>query len=161
MKKRLVILPIMLAVSVGIGILAGCTAGNGEATEELTAVEVGEYIGQAVSLDDMKQGDLERLQRLYHIEEGIVEDFVLFTAASNVQADELTIIKFKDRNDADSVLASIERRIEAQSAKFQDYRPEEYYLIEKHVLKTKGRLILFAVSEEADRMAEAFDEALK
>lgn len=158
MMKRL--LTFMLTVSVMAWMLAGCSASNG-ASEELSAAEVGEYIGQAVSLDGMKQRDLEKLQGLYPIEAEKVEDFVLYTSSSNIRADELVIIKVKDANEVDGMLASIQKRIEAQTAKFQDYLPEEYYLIEKHVLKTKGRLILFVVSDGADRIEEAFDKALK
>ncbi|GIQ70404.1 DUF4358 domain-containing protein [Xylanibacillus composti] len=153
-------LPIMLAVSVVAQMLLGCS-GNSGASEELTAVEVGRYIQQAASLDDMKQGDWEKLQKLFHIEAEKVEDFVLYTASSNVKADELAVIKAKDANEVDTLIENIQKRIDAQSVKFQGYRPEEYYLIERHVLKTKGRFILFAVSEEADRMEEVFDEALK
>lgn len=161
MKKRWTMLPILLAVCVGMAIWAGCSNADSEAADKLSAVEVGEYMKQAVSLDDMNPGDLARLLKLYPIEEQMVEDFVLFTAASNVKADELAIIKVKDRNDVDRALESIRQRVEAQAAKFRDYRPEEHNLIEKHVLQAKGRLILFAVSEEAERMEEAFERMLK
>lgn len=153
-------LTFLLTLSVMAWVLAGCSGSSG-ASEELSAAEVGEYIGQAVSLDDMKQREPEKLQEFYPIDAEKVEDYVLYTSSSNLRADELAIIKVKDANEVDGMLASIRKRIEAQSAKFQDYRPEEYYLIEKHVLKTKGRLILFAVSDEAGRIEEAFDEALK
>ncbi|WP_028609138.1 DUF4358 domain-containing protein [Paenibacillus harenae] len=156
--KRL--LTIMLTVSVVAGGLVGCSGGSG-ASEELSAAEVAEHIQQAASLEDMKQGDMGKLQKLYHIEAENVEDFVLYTASSNVKAEELAIIKVKDAIEADNVLENIRQRIEAQKVKFQDYRPVEYFLIEKHVLKTKGRFIVFAVSEEAGRMEDAFDEALK
>lgn len=158
--KRLGLAMIMVAAAVAAGLLAGC-AGSGTASEEHTAADVGEHIRQAVDLDDMLQGDVEKLQKLYRIEAEKVEDFVLFTASSNVKADELAVIKVKDANEVDVILDNIRQRIDAQSAKFQDYRPEEYALVAKHVLKTKGRLILFAVSDEAARIEAAFDEALK
>ncbi|WP_010275508.1 DUF4358 domain-containing protein [Paenibacillus senegalensis] len=156
--KRL--LSIALVSMVVLGVLAGCAGGSG-ASEELSAAEVGERIEQAVSLDDMKQGDLEKLQQLYHIEPEQVDDFVLFTAESNVKADELAIIKVKDANEVDIVLNNIRQRIEAQAAKFQNYRPEEYFLVEKHVLKAQGRFIIFAVTEESARVEEEFGQALK
>lgn len=149
----------LVAVALAIGLLAGCS-GKGDGDEDkLSAADVGERIRQAVSLDDMKQGDEKKLQKLYHIDAGDVEDFVLYTATSNVKADELAVIKVKDEHQVESVKAKILQRIDAQTVKFKDYRPEEYFLIEKHVLKTKGPFILFAVSQEADRMERAFDEA--
>ncbi|MBD2869026.1 DUF4358 domain-containing protein [Paenibacillus arenilitoris] len=157
---------ILLAIAAMTGMLAACSGsgngnGNGESLERLTAAEAGRRIMQTVSLPDMKQGDSEKLEKLYRIEAEVVEDFILYTASSNVKADELAVIKLKDEKDAELVLTNIGQHIEAQIAKFKDYRPEEYALVEKHVLKAKGRFVLFAVSMKADRIERAFDEALR
>ncbi|GIP32142.1 DUF4358 domain-containing protein [Paenibacillus sp. J2TS4] len=147
----------ILAFAVAVGVMAGCSGKENGAADALSAAEVGERIRQAVNLDDMKQGDSSKLSKLYHIDAGEVEDFILYTASSNVKADELAVIKVKDVNQVESVKEKIRQRIEAQTVKFKDYRPDEYFLIEKHVLKTKGPFILLAVSHEADLMERAFD----
>ncbi|MFF2528191.1 DUF4358 domain-containing protein [Brevibacillus sp. NPDC058079] len=153
-------LSVLLMFAIGMGMLVGCS--NDDVTSgELSAAEVGERIQQTVSFQDMKQGDLEKLQKLYQIEAGKVDDFILYTASSNVKADELAVIKVKDASDSENVKEKIQQRIEAQTIKFKDYRPEEYFLIEKHVLKTKGQFILFAVSKEVDQIESVFEEALK
>ncbi len=149
----------VLAFAVAVVVLAGCSGRKDGLGEGLSAGEVGERIQRAVNLEELKQGDMHKLQKLYHIDAGEIEDFVLYTASSNVKADELAVIKTKDANQAESVKENILQRIDALTAKFKDYRPEEYALIEKHVLKTKGPFVLFAVSKEADRMERAFDEA--
>ncbi|MED1917678.1 DUF4358 domain-containing protein [Brevibacillus sp. DP1.3A] len=153
-------LSVLLMFAIGMGMLVGCS--NDDVTSgELSAAEVGERIQQTVSFQDMKQGDLEKLQKMYQIEAGKVDDFILYTASSNVKADELAVIKVKDASDSENVKEKIQQRIEAQTIKFKDYRPEEYFLIEKHVLKTKGQFILFAVSKEVDQIESVFEEALK
>ncbi|GIP58514.1 DUF4358 domain-containing protein [Paenibacillus sp. FSL W8-0186] len=156
--KRLWI--ILLVLSNAAGILAGCT-GDGGASAQLTAAEVGESIRLAAGLPGMKPGDQEKLQKLYHIEPDIVEDFILYTASSNVKADELAVIRVKDADKVGHVLDKVQERIQVQTVKFKDYRPEEYYLLDKHILKAKGRFVLFAVSKEADQMERAFDDILK
>ncbi|RAT94076.1 DUF4358 domain-containing protein [Brevibacillus sp. Leaf182] len=153
-------LSVLLMFAIGMGMLAGCS-GEGGTSEELSAAKVGERIQQTVSFQDMKQRDLEKLQKLYQIEAEKVENFILYTASSNVKADELAVIKVKDASDTENVKEKIQQRIEAQTIKFKDYRPEEYFLIEKHVLKTKGQFVLFAVSKEVDQIESVFDEALK
>ncbi|MCM3140932.1 DUF4358 domain-containing protein [Brevibacillus sp. MER 51] len=153
-------LSVLLMFAIGMGMLAGCSS-DGGTSEELSAAKVGERMQQTVSFHDMKQGDLEKLQKLYHIDAEKVEDFILFTASSNVKAEELAIIKVKDASDTENVTEKIQQRIEAQTIKLKDYRPEEYYLIEKHVLKTKGPFVLFAVSKEVDQIESVFDEAIK
>lgn len=150
-------LAFLFMLAVVIGALAGCS--GKQDGEELSAAAVAERIQRAVNLDEMKQGDRKKLHKLYHLDADEVEDFILYTAASNVKADELAVIKVKDADQAESVKQNILQRIEAQTVKFKDYRPEEYFLIEKHVLKTKGRFVFFAVSKEAAQMEAAFDSA--
>ncbi|WP_142335352.1 DUF4358 domain-containing protein, partial [Bacillus toyonensis] len=52
-------------------------------------------------------------------------------------------------------------RIEKKSKSFKDYLPDEYFLIEKHVLKTKDNYILLAISKDADKIEKTFDKILK
>lgn len=141
-------------------VLTACS-GSGSTVEPLSAAEVGERIVQAVSLPDMKPGDAEKLEKLYRIEAAEIEDFILYVASSNVQADELAVIRFKDAKQADNAREKFAQRIETQAVKFKDYRPEQFFLLEKHVWKAKGRYVLFAVSKEAERIERAFDDALK
>ncbi|MFD1395888.1 hypothetical protein JOD24_003248 [Kroppenstedtia sanguinis] len=152
-------LAVMFALAVAMSLLSGCSGEKEKAVEKLSAVEVGKRIEQEVNLDHMKPGDMSKLQKLYQIDADSIEDFILFTASSNVKADELAIIKVKDAHQIESVKEKISHRIDAQTVKFKDYRPEEFFLIDKHVLKTKGPFIFFAVSKEADQMERAFDYA--
>ncbi|MGC5772253.1 DUF4358 domain-containing protein [Paenibacillus pabuli] len=87
-----------------------------------------------------------------------VEDFVLFTASSNVKADDLLVLKVKDINQVDVVKEKVQKRIEAQTLKFRDYRSEASHLVEKHVWRVKDQFILFAVSEKSDQMERAFED---
>ncbi|MFS0553801.1 DUF4358 domain-containing protein [Brevibacillus sp. 179-C9.3 HS] len=143
-----------------VGGLTACSDTEKDASN-LSATEVGEHIKQAVNLGEMKQGDITKLQKLYQIDPEEVEDFMLFTASSNVEADELLVLKVKDLNQVDVIKENVQKRIEAQTLKFKDYRPEEYHLVEKHVWRVKEKLILFAVSKEADQIDRAFEEAFQ
>ncbi|MFB5266426.1 DUF4358 domain-containing protein [Paenibacillus enshidis] len=155
------ILTIFLVIAVTIGVLSGCVGKGSEATEKLSAAEVGKSIEQTVDLKEMKKGDHAKLQKLYKLDADIVEDFILYTSVSNVKADEWAVIKVKEQTQAEIVKEKIEERIAAQKIKFADYRPDEYFLVENHVLKTEGRLVFFAVSKEANQMERAFDDAFK
>lgn len=150
----------VLALTFAILIFAGCASQNGP-DKSLTAKEVAEHIQEAADLSEMKQRDAEQLRKLYRIEESEIADFVLYTASSNVKANELAIIKVKDSRDTEKVMEQISRRIEAQTSKFKDYLPEEYYLIEKHVLKSAGPFVFFIVSSDADLIELALDEVLR
>ncbi|REE57570.1 uncharacterized protein DUF4358 [Paenibacillus taihuensis] len=148
----------LLLATMTVGILSGCSDDRGN-YDNITVTDINTRIGQSAYFSQMKAGDTKKLQKLYHIDPSVVSDFVLYTAVSNVKADEFAVIKLKHTADVESVMDQIRQRIEAQTVKFQDYRPEEYDLIENHVLKSEGPFIFFAVSKGVDGMESAFDDA--
>lgn len=142
-----------------LSVFVGC-ADNRAEPSKASAEEVGQQIEKAVSLNGMKKRDINKLQKLYSVESETVEDFVLYTASSNVKADEIFVLKVKETEQVAGVKEKILKRIEEQTVKFKDYRPDEFFLIENHVLAIKGRFILFAVSKDADSIEQAFNDAL-
>ncbi|WP_291580161.1 DUF4358 domain-containing protein [Clostridium sp. UBA6640] len=145
--------------TVVLGALTGCS--GKEEAKNISAAEIGEKIKQAANQDEMKEGDNDKLQKLYDINADEIENFVLYVAPTNLKADELAVIKVKDANDVESVKERLSKRVEEQGKSFKDYLPDEYFLIEKHVLKTKDNYVLLAISKDADKIESAFDEALK
>ncbi|CAH1057349.1 DUF4358 domain-containing protein [Paenibacillus pseudetheri] len=148
----------MLTIVVVISVLSGCSGKDDKTPEQLSATQIGKSIEQAVSLKEMKKRDLNKLQELYKIDVDNVDDFILYTSTSNVKADELAVIKLKDESQVENVKEKIELRIDSQNIKFKDYRPDEYFLAQNHVLKTKGPFVFFAVSKEANQMEHTFDD---
>lgn len=159
-EKKIKSLFILFAAILLCGMLTGCS-GKNESAKDVPVHTIEERIKQAASMDNMKKGDSSRLKKLYRLDPSEVQDFVLYTAESNVEANELAVIKLKQEIQAEGVKAKIMKRIEAQEVKLKDYRPEQFYLVEKHVLKVNGRYILFAVSEDAEKIERAFDEAIQ
>lgn len=155
--KYLVVLAAVMSLC---GILIGCSSKK-EGAKDVPVHTIEERIQQAASMEAMDKGDMNRLKKLYHLDAEVVQDFVLYTAESNVEANELAVIRVKQEDQAESVKENIMERIEAQKVKLKDYRPEQFYLVEKHILKVKGRYILFTVSKEAEQIESAFSEALK
>lgn len=157
--KRLI--PLLVIAVLFAAVMIGCSGKPEGGRSDVTVAELAERLKQAVKLDELKQRDKETLQRLYHLRGDEVEDFVLYTAVSNVKADEVAVIQAKDAAQAERVKQQVSKRIDAQTVKFKDYRPEEYALVQKHVLKSEGRFVLFAVSKAADRLEQLFIEALR
>ncbi|MGE7926687.1 DUF4358 domain-containing protein [Lysinibacillus xylanilyticus] len=141
-------------------VLSGCS-GKQETPDNPSAIEIGEQIKHTTNLKEMKVGDTKKLQKLYNINADEVESFVLYTAPTNIKADEIAVIKVKDMKNVDNIKEKISNRIEKKSKSFKDYLPEEYFLIEKHVLKTKDYYILLAISKDSDDIEKTFDKALK
>lgn len=150
----------IITCTITLSALTGCF-GKQPTVSSLSPAEIGEKIKQTTNIKEMKDGDSKKLQKLYNISTDEVESFVLYTAPTNIKADEITVIKVKDTKNIDSMKEKISNRVEKKSNGFKDYLPNEFFLIEKHVLKTKGNYILLSISKDSDKIEKIFDESFK
>ncbi|WP_238455604.1 DUF4358 domain-containing protein [Desulfolucanica intricata] len=141
-----------------VGVLSGCSALSKAGTKNPPVKEIEEKIKQAVDISNLKAGNYVKLKQLYGISRGEIEEFVLYRAPSNIKADEILLIKVKDASSVNGVKEKILKRAEKQAASFRDYLPEEYFLIEKKEILVKNNYILFAISKDAQKIANVFEE---
>ena len=146
--------------SIIILVLTGCS--TKETIGKVPSInDIDEKIRETVDVSDMNLGDKDKLKKLYDIDKDDLEDFLLYIPSTNIQASEIAILKVKDAAEIDEVMDKVSTRIESQATNFKDYLPEEYFLIEKHVLKTKDNYILFIISEDAETIEDIFDRSFK
>ncbi len=150
---------ILLAI-LSLTFLLGCSSEKAIAKAP-TIEEITKEIEEAIDISEMKKGDINKLKKLYDIDEDEIEDFVLYVAPTNIKADEMAIIKVKDENNIESIKEKISTRISDQGSVFESYLPEEYFLIEKHVLKSNGNYVLLVVSKDATKVEGIFDNSFK
>ncbi|MBQ9031003.1 MAG: DUF4358 domain-containing protein [Parasporobacterium sp.] len=85
---------------------------------------------------------------------------LIYTPATNMYANEVLLIKLKDRSQADAAAAAIEERIESQRTIFSGYAPDAVGLLENAVLDVQGNYILYITDDQADRVDEVFRNSL-
>lgn len=151
---------IVLFVFVMANFLTGCFSSDNE-TKNPSVEDIGDNIKKSVDLSDMVELDEDRFVRIYGIDIDKIEELFAYAPSSNISASELAVIKVKDSSDLDYIKEKINMRIEKQAKSFQDYLPEEYYLIENHILKSKKDYVLFVISKDADEIEEIFDASFK
>lgn len=160
-KKRLKkIFYAIILCSLLVFTLTGCSSSK-PTDKNVSVKDIDEKIKKSVDISNMNVGNSEKLKKSYDINSEDLEDFVLYTPSTNIEANEILVMKVKDSSKIDDIKAKISARIDSQVANFKDYLPDEYYLIEKHVLKTKDNYILFVISEDADKIEKTFDESFK
>ena len=152
-NKRKVICTIIGIISFTSILLVGCSS---KETKEPSISEIKKNIEDSVDISEMEKKDEKSLEKLYEIKGDEIEDFILYTANSNIKSNELLILKAKDEKEISNIKDKISTRIESQSKNFKDYLPDEYYLIEKHVLEVKDKYIIFAISEESETIEDIF-----
>ena len=85
----------------------------------------------------------------------------LYSPASNMDAQELLIIKLKDNSQAEAVTEAINARLETQMNSFEGYGIEQYAMLENHILDVQGNFILYVVNPNARRRMKLSGTACK
>ena len=156
MKKNVFALTVIMVII--LTLLTGCSSKD-TTSKEPSIDEIDQNINDDVDISNMVESDSDKLEKLYDIDIDKVDNFKLYTAKTNIEANELLILKVKNEEDIGDIKEDINDRIESQTNSFKDYLPDEYFLIEKHVLKSNGNYIIFIISEEAEKIESLFDKS--
>lgn len=138
--------------------MSGCAVVQ---TKNPSVDEIVKNIQAVTDLSTMQKGDKNNLRKIYSISNKNLEEFFLYAPKTNMEANEILILKVKNQDDIDGFKESIEKRIERQGESFKSYRPEQYELLESHILMVKGKYVISVVSKDADKIKEAINDSFK
>lgn len=164
--KRLLILPIIVVtLLVFIGCTEKETTPNVAVKDIMSSIETEvEQIAGLTELnftnEEMSEFDQQTIETLgFNLED--IEEGIMKYPMINLQVDEVVIIKAKDEASIPAINEAIQTHIENQMAAFENYLPENYEMVKNHILKTKGNYVLLAISKDAEKIEEVFDNALQ
>jgi hypothetical protein len=149
-------------------------AGMGEAEPEasgtqkgFTAAELAAAVLADIDMSKWQEADEKTLRRYYDLDDVVVEDFVFYLAATNIEADEFAVFVVPDTEAKDKLTAEIQRRLERQKSNFEDYLPAQEFLLENPLIMSRpredksGYYVVFAVSAQTERIEDAFAAAFE
>lgn len=124
-----------------------------------------ETVEQAVTavleLSQMQKADNQMIRRLYGLNPADFEACVLYYPLTNMEAEELLLVKLKDTAQADAVRDAVETRLQTQKDSFDGYGISQFDLLTNHaVCRVSGNYVLFVVNEASDAALQAFLNAL-
>ena len=99
--------------------------------------------------DLVEVGDKKRLSNLYYINENEVEDFVSYTPRTNMDVEEVLVLKVNENKNVSEIKEKINKRLQKQGESFKNYRPEKYKVIEDAILEQEGQYLIFIESENS------------
>ncbi len=128
-----------------------------------SSADMADVSGAVISSIDMSSvqeaGSLD-LKKFYGLTASDYEDVVFYSPVTNMDAEELLIIKLKDTSQADAVEEAINKRLQTQKNSFEGYGAEQTALLQDHILDVQGNYILYVVNANASRADEAFRNSL-
>ena len=101
------------------------------------------------------------LKKHYGLNAQDYEGVVLYSPISNMDAEEMLIVKLASEDQMDELSEAVQERLDSQINIYEGYAPEQYDLCTHAVIDPEGNYFLFVVHEDADNIQEAFRKALK
>lgn len=122
--------------------------------------DVAKNVTKSVNMEAMEESTNRMFKKFYGLNANDYEGVVLYAPKTNMDAEEILIVKLKDTSQAESVTAAIEKRLETQKSSFEGYGIEQYDLLKNHILDVQGNFIFYVVHPDASKADQAFRDSL-
>lgn len=121
---------------------------------------VTEKVVKAIEIEGMEESNNRMFKKFYGLNASDYEGITLYAPVTNMNAEELLIVKLKDSSQAESVTQAINNRLETQKSSFEGYGIEQFDMLKNHILDVQGNFILYIVHPDADKADQAFRNSL-
>ena len=131
---------------------------NREST--IPASDVFKKVEQTVKTEKMEKTTDRYFKKYYGLNAADYDSVLYYAPVSNMDAEELLVIKLKNSDQADAVTDAILKRQSDKEQSFEGYAPEQYALAQDYILDVQGNYILFVIDPKAEEIDNAFAGAL-
>ena len=131
---------------------------NREST--IPASDVFKKVEQTVKTEKMEKTTDRYFKKYYGLNAADYDSVLYYAPVSNMDAEELLVIKLKNSDQADAVTDAILKRQSDKEQSFEGYAPEQYALAQDYILDVQGNYILFVIDTKAEEIDNAFAGAL-
>ena len=159
-KQNISILTILRITMVAALLIFMIVLQVGNRSSNASLESVSQEVLGAADQEGMQESNNRMFQKFYGLDAQDYEGVTLYSPVSNMDAQELLIVKLKDSSQAEAVTEAINSRLETQMNSFEGYGIEQYAMLEDHILDVQGNFILYVVNPNAQAADEAFRNSL-
>lgn len=122
---------------------------------------VAENIFSSIDAGSQMQKSSNRMfKKFYGLNAGDYDGVIFYKPVSGMDAQEMLIVRLKNRSQSEHVVQAIEQRLASQKNSFEGYGVEQMALLENAVLDARGNYVFYIVHEEAGNADHAFRGSL-
>lgn len=161
MKKSAVVF--LLTLLLGGCLFAGCGSdkNQGEATVNQTLEEIYTQMTENVEMPLMVRMDEDYITNYYGIDLTAFDEYVFAAAEDALLAENIILVKVKDGQSTEPVVTVLEKIIKQKKAELESYLPEQFKIVEKSSVVTKGNYVILIISSKKAELEAQLPEALK
>ena len=154
MKK---VFTMILALMLVLGLAA-----FGGKTEEVASVDVNAlYESYAQYMPDMFFPDEDTMMNFLGIDVKDCTQYKVAICAEGMRSDEIWLIQAKNASSLETLKQLAQTRIEAKKDETVSYAPDQYVVVEKAVVLTKGNYLALLISPDVDALQAGFEAAFQ
>jgi len=161
MKKNVISFFLMLLL--GGCLIAGCGAEKEqkEATVNQTLEEIYTQMVENVEMPLMVRMDEDYITNYYGIDLSAFDEYVFAAAEDALLAENIILVKLKEGQSSEPVVTILEKIIKQKKAELESYLPEQFKIVEKSSVVTKGDYVVLIISSKKAELEAQLPEALK
>ena len=166
MKQKTILLELLRWLCAGLAVVFLVVSFRQEPVSSAAFENVASAVTASIGLvgDDLsalQEGSVQMVKRLYGLNPSDFDGCLLYYPQTNMEAEELLLLKLRDTSQQEAVRAAVEARLETQKTSFDGYGLEQYDLLTNHsILDIRGNYVLFIVHKDAAAVQQAFRGAL-
>ena len=161
MKKNVVVF--FLTLLLGGCLFAGC--GSDKNQKEVTVTksleEIYTKMVESVEMPQMVLMDEDYITNYYGIDLTAFDEYVFAAAEDVLLAENIILVKVKDGQSTEPVVSILEKIIKQKKAELESYLPEQFKIVEKSSVVTKGNYVILIISSKKGELEAQLPEALK
>lgn len=174
MRKK--IITAVLLIAMNSVIFTGCGSNSAasndeaeaatvtEATQEASAVEAAasvadiyKEIESTVDLISPVEMTDEYLENYYGVDLATLDEYACYMSEDAASAEAVLIIKVKDEADAATIADTLSVIRDEKATEMENYIPEQYDIVEKSSVETKGCYVWLVMSENQDAILKVIN----
>ena len=117
-------------------------------------------VAETITSDHLERNSTRFLKKYFDLNPDDYDGVMIYTPRSNMDAEELVLIKLSSNDQAEAITRQIEARIQSQYEIYEGYAPEEVALLDGAIIDVQGNYILYVVGDFAQDTDEVFRKKL-
>ncbi|MGN0374974.1 MAG: DUF4358 domain-containing protein [Butyrivibrio sp.] len=115
-----------------------------------------EAVGEEAEIDNMQEYSSAQIRAEFDINVNECRGVAYFGHDSVMDCETLLVVCLEDSTQGEAIIRHITSKREELMKLFASYAPEQYELLEQSVLVQRDKYVLYAVSNNAQKIEEAF-----
>ncbi|MBQ8634393.1 MAG: DUF4358 domain-containing protein [Lachnospiraceae bacterium] len=161
MKKSIAVF--LVSLLLGGCFFIGCGAGENkeQAAVDQTLEEIYTQMIDKVEMPTMVRMDEEYITNYFGIDLTAFDEYVFAAAEDALLAENIILVKVKEGQSNEPVVEILEKIIKQKKAELESYLPEQFKIVEKSSVVTKGNYVILIISSKKSELEAQLPDALK